>query len=828
MNTSSKLNELNKENMHSIEMTGLIIYSLACIFVCFSIAIRSHSILSIMAVIFAVVAMWYIFLTNRFDYIVRVILLSVCEGIIIWFYSYWSDSYLHVVIPVGVCSVLHILYRNVYCEYVDVFINIICAMYHIYYHVISGRISYRFILLLLVQVAGIYLLQFLCIFIIKTMQHEREIQQELLDKLESAEDSKNDFMANMSHELRTPINSILGTSSILLDHPLPEEDKDYLYSLEESGHKLLNVVNDIMDYTMLDAKTLTLNESPYIITSVLNDTSNYVYSKNKNKNVAVFFDVDSSIPSSLLGDCEKITRIIHILLDNALKFTHAGSISLKVTYRTLPYGINLCIKVTDTGIGMDSKGLEQLRNGLFMADAKSARRHEGAGLGLSVASGLLALMNGFLIIDSSLGKGSEFTAVIPQKVLNSAPSVVVEHNTSYKVLIYINPELSSVKHLRNIYENSLIQMNENLNISYSVVRNIAELKSSVSYNNYTHILMSDKAYLDDKAYFDDLSLKAHIITITRQGEDLNFPENIRRLYNPFYSYHFAELLMNDNNIKPSTVLNAVRKFKANGCKILIVDDNKTNLKVIEGLLKKYGITSILCKSGAEALEKCIEKDYNFIFMDHMMPEMDGIETMRRIREISDAFFTHVPIIALTANAVGGAREMFLSEGFDDFISKPVNKRELERILLSYLPATSIEYINDLNQNQAIVSNGNKFVKPIVDDTISPKYFEIDKKSALELLNNDEDIYKSAVESYINDSVEYFGKLPAFYKSSDWEFYAIIVHAIKSSSQIIGAFELSKLAAELEDAAKSKDMKDKAELHKKMLKIYQTIVDRLKD
>ena len=827
MNNNKKLSEYQNENTHAIEITGIVIFTIACIIVCVSLLVRNITIFGVIGLIFAIASIWYIYVTDRFDYTTRVIILSITEGVVIWMYSYWSESYIHVIIPVAVCSVLHILYKNYYCEYVDIFISVITALYHIYYQIISGEFSFRVLAMIIVQFTGLLLLQYLCIYIIRYLKAESEIQNSLIEKLNEAEESKNDFMANMSHELRTPINSILGTSSILLDHPLPDEDKDFLHSLEESGHKLLNVVNDIIDYTMLSSHTLTLNENPYIITSIINDASSYVNSKNKNKNVSVFFDVDPTIPSSLYGDCEKISNIINILIDNAIKFTHAGSIELSISYRKLEYGINLLIKVTDTGIGMEKRELEHLRNGLYMADAKSARRHEGAGLGLSVATGLLSLMEGFLIIDSSYGKGSEFTAVIPQNVLNSAPSVVVEHNNSYKILVYLNPELSNVKNLYNMYEKSIERMISKLNISSVFVRNFAELQSVMGYNNFSHLLLSDAAYLNNKDYFDDLSKKTHLIVITREDSDKALDSEIRKLYLPFYSYHFAELLMHDKDIKPSASQSAVKKFIAPEAKILIVDDNRTNLKVIEGLLKKYQITSILCRSGAEALEKCTSKDYNFIFMDHMMPEMDGIETMKKIREMFEPFYQQVPIIALTANAVGGAREMFLSEGFNDFISKPVNKRELERILLTFIPPNLIKYITEYDTLSSAKSS-RKFVIEKTDSDLSDHFYFIDKDNAIALLNNDKEIYDAAVESYINDSEDYLSKLPLYFKTSDWEYYAVIVHAIKSSSQIIGAYELSNIAAELEDASKKKKMDDKIELHNRLLNIYKKIINKLKD
>ena len=834
MKESTIIHNKRKEKLRIIEVSGLVIFSICALIFALAIIIRHQSLITVFAAVITIATMWYLYFNNLFDYNFRITIIAIAEALVVFSYAYFADTFLNCVIPIVVCSVLHILYKNKLCLMIDELFAVFIAILHLYKICINPTDFAKNFAFLIIQLLAVMLIQYMAILIINAMDEDAATQDELLEALSDAEEVKNDFMANMSHELRTPINSILGTSSILLDHPLPDADKDYLFSLEESGNKLLSIVNDIMDYTMINSSKLVLNETPYIITSIINDTASFVNSRNKNKNISVFFDVDPLIPSSLLGDCEKITRIIFCLLDNAFKFTHAGTISLKVSSRKVENRINLCIKVTDTGIGMDDETLDHLRTGIFAADAKSARRHEGAGLGLSVANGMLSLMNGFLLIDSEIGKGSEFTAIIPQAVLNSSPSVVLEHNTSYKLLVYANPANISIKNFREQYIESLENMMANLHINSIFVKNMAELKSNIEIDRFSHILLAEKAYLEEKEYFDNIAKKVNIIVTLREGSADNKPEFIRKLYMPFYAYHLAELLMHDKDIKPSTYQISTKKFVSPKSKVLIVDDNKTNLKVIEGLLKKYKISSILCRSGAEALEKCQEKNYNFIFMDHMMPDMDGIETMQNIKKLSDPFFRRVPIIALTANAVSGAREMFLSEGFDDFVSKPINKRELERILFSYLPAENIEYIievpNEIHPSISLSKNdsSNDVVKETtVIEEFDKILLDIDKDKALELLNDDEEIYSDAVNSYINDSTDYIEKLPIYYASKNWKDYSIIAHAIKSSSQSIGAFNLSNLAAELEELSKTEKMNDTAKMNSDLLEAYKQLLSILR-
>ena len=395
---------------------------------------------------------------------------------------------------------------------------------------------------------------------------QARIMRELKEKAEHAVAVKSAFLANMSHEIRTPMNAILGMSEMALRGNLDAEEKDYIEQIQAASEGLLTIINDILDFSKMESGKLQIIESEYEVLTMIKDVASLVQGKVKDKGLALVVRVNPSIPRVLYGDEIRIKQVLINLVNNAVKFTDDGTITIETDYETDRENALLKISVKDTGMGIKEEDLERIFNSFEQSDTFRNRKKEGSGLGLTISKQLLQLMGGSIHVESVYKEGSCFFFEIPQRIIDSAPC-----------------------------------------------------------------------------------------------GDYDGPDH-RRARKQEYS-----------------------KFRAPEAKVLIVDDNMVNLRVAVGLMKPFDMQVDTAKSGMEALAKVQEKKYHLIFMDHMMPEMDGIETANRIRELEDSYYKDVPIIALTANAINGAREMFIEEGMNDFIAKPISMKELSDKILEWLP-----------------------------------------------------------------------------------------------------------------------------------------------
>ena len=480
-------------------------------------------------------------------------------------------------------------------------------------------------------------------------------------------------MANMSHEIRTPINTVCGMSEMILREEISDTVRKDVFDIQTAGRNILSVVSDILDFSELESGNMELIEEPYNITSTINDIMNMTIAKKNKKNIEIIVDCDANIPSGLVGDEQKIRRAIMNIVDNAIKFTNEGGVVITVYARKEEYGTNLCVNVKDTGIGMNEETIEKLFTSFNQVDTKRNRQEGGIGLGLAISKAIVTKMGGFITVKSTLEKGSEVQLVIPQKVLEEKPIVSLNDADKIHVAAYIDTEKYDFATVREGYRNSIQHMVEQLGVSFRWCKNLSELKRRVEKENFSHVFISWEEYCEDQQYFEELSYRQKVILVHDREHQEYTPGQMLYIYKPFYVLSVASLLFNGESIIQSMDGSHYqnRRFIAPRASVLVVDDNVMNLRVVEGLLRPYKIKVFVAGSGKEALQKIESMEFDFVFMDHMMPEMDGVETLHRIRQKPGQYFKNVPIVALTANAIGGAREMFLSEGFADFVSKPI-------------------------------------------------------------------------------------------------------------------------------------------------------------
>lgn len=581
------------------------------------------------------------------------------------------------------------------------------------------------------------------------------------DRAEMKSKTKADFLANMSHEIRTPINAVLGMNSMILRECDDEIVKDYAMDIKSAGENLLSIINEILDFSKIESGKMEINPIDYELSSLIHDISNMVSLKAEEKNLKLDIFVDKMIPARLYGDEIRLRQIIINLLNNAVKYTEKGSVSLTINGRRENDNEDEVLKVVikDTGIGIKEEDIPKLYSAFERIEEERNRSIEGTGLGMSIVVQLLALMGSKLEVKSEYGVGSEFSFEIRQKIMSDIPV-----------------------------------------------------------------------------------------------------GNIEERINNQKSYDYKAL------------------FLAEDAKLLVVDDNIMNIKVFRSLLKQNKVKIDSAESGMQCLDMIKNKRYDIIFLDHMMPNMDGIETIHRLRNDKTHMCQGVPVIALTANAISGAREMYLSEGFDDYLSKPIIPDKLEDQIRRYLDDDKIGEIvskkenvsNDLIENELPAIEGidwefallhipdkdilwesfGEFYRSMEGearqlkeyfDIVKDSYDYIDKNSTSQSIDEDNSDELEEVFAKPNENLELMEEMSARLNENlnlmeemstklneNLDLYRIKVHAMKSSSALVGGFAISGVAKMLEYLARDKKVKDVINMSPVFFEEWQAMHDRIQE
>ena len=539
-------------------------------------------------------------------------------------------------------------------------------------------------------------------------------EKNMLEEVVRANEAKSQFLANMSHEIRTPINGILGMDSVLLKECHDENLREYAKNIQSAGQSLLSIINDILDISKIESGKMEILTIRYQLFSVLNDCYNLTKIKLQNKPVSFIMQINEKLPSWLYGDEVRIRQIINNFLSNAVKYTKEGNITFELDFEEkTDEQILLVITVRDTGIGIKEEDLGKLFESFTRIEEKRNRNIEGTGLGLNLTKNLVNLMGGEVFAESTYGKGSCFTAKIPQKIADAKP-------------------------------------------------------------------MGD------------------------------------------FGKRYQQYLSTSDDDKLS--------FLAPDAKILVVDDVTMNLKVVEGLLKATKIQIDTAVSGSECLECVKTTPYQMIFLDHMMPEMDGLETLEHMKNLADNPNAQTPVIMLTANAIVGAKEEYIEAGFTDYLTKPIRETELLEMILKYLPEELVcenggqgieksQDAQDMEQPEA----GGEGAEPLQR---LEQLEGLDVKTGLTYCMNEEDFYIEMLQEFLQ--ADKASQLKHFLAEEDWDNYRTTVHALKSTSLTIGAAHLSGEAKALEMAAKEGNMDYIRSHHDGVMDEHKELTDHLKE
>lgn len=547
------------------------------------------------------------------------------------------------------------------------------------------------------------------LFIIIGVNNYKRDMEDKNEMANEALEAKSNFLANMSHEIRTPMNAIYGMAEILEKKQFGHEEMEYIATIKRSSENLLLIINEILDFSKVDSGKMKIINEPYDFINMVQDVIAIIEFRLKGKNVVLSLDVDSSIPKELIGDENRIRQILINLLNNAVKFTNKGSITLVMKWEADGSDRGyMNIKVVDTGIGISEENIAKLFTAFGQLDTRKNRNVEGTGLGLAISKKIVDLMNGKISVESKIKEGSTFSVVIPQRVYNPEPSDY-DNNVAK-----IN------------YENSIFEVS----------------------------------------------------------------------------------------------------FVAPSAKILIVDDNKVNRQVAKELLKLYGIDAHEAETGQEAIDKIEQHlvSYDIVFMDHMMPYMDGVEATGHIRNLKSDYAKKVTIIALTANAINGVARTFLNAGMNDYISKPIRIEQLDELLRKWIPdnkkyayGTSAEEIADKEKNIDYSTYSKEEILEELDG--------VDVETGIKNCAGSIDIFFDLLRTYSASTMVY--TLNELFEKEDLENYRVIVHSIKGASKNIGAHSIAEKAYALEKAAERKDINYIWDNHEDMIEEYSILLKLLK-
>lgn len=603
-------------------------------------------------------------------------------------------------------------------------------------------------------------------------------------ELERSGNMKSDFLANMSHEIRTPMNAVIGMAEMALREELPPAARDYIGQIKESGRSLLTIINDILDFSKIESGKMDISEVDYEPMSMVYDVANIVMTRLEDKDVELTLDVDPCLPNRLAGDNVRIKQVLLNIANNAAKFTSQGEIVIKMGYEEISSEeVKLQISVEDTGIGIKKEDMGKLFQSFQQVDSKRNRNIEGTGLGLAISKRLLELMGGEIWLESEYEKGSCFTFALPQKIVDRTPSIrVKEPETILLAGLMSNPYLRE-----RLYADAADLGVESIRLSSS--RDLLTLsteKRLFLFIEYPLFTESVEGFV-----LQHPQVTAVLLTGFFDQVEYDIP-NLLIVKKPLFTLNIALILNGEKLYFSDGVQEKEFDFIAPDANILIVDDNMVNLTVAEGLLEPLKMKVVTVNSGKAAIEQINGFRYDIVFMDHMMPELDGVETTHIIRRFHPEY-NDVPIIAFTANAVEGTREMFCREGMNDFVAKPIELRMLMAKVKQWLP---VEKIQRVYGSQVIEKKEEKPVPVVVGD--------LDVDAAIHFLVSEELFWKVLKVFY--RSIDKKVKLiRALVEQEDWAGYTVEVHALKNAAKQIGAMSLSEKAAALEIAGNARNI-----------------------